>query len=417
MPRPATGTVVERKTRSKITSYSLRFRANGRRQFIHLGYSPSWTRRRAEEELANVIADVRRGTWQPPSAVSAPKEAPTFHEFSSQWFADQKLEGGRRGKGLTAAGVADLRWRLEIHLLPFFAGKRLDEITVQDVDAYRRAKVREARIGTTSINKTLETLGAILEVAVEYEIIGRNVAKGKRRRLPAQKPQRSYLDRADHVAALLQGARRLDDKHRGVPGQKRALVATLVFSGPRIGEALSLRWRDVDLARGEIKIRASKTDAGVRAVNVLPALRDELTAYKARLGHVADDGLVFGTSPGARQSPSNVRQRILAKAVEEANRLLADEGLESLPEGLTPHSLRRTFASILFAIGETPPYVMAQMGHTTPALTLRIYARQMDRRDGESERLKALVEGFGWAPMGTYRARAQGVVDTQTADT
>ena len=62
-------------------------------------------------------------------------------------------------------------------------------------------------------------------------------------------------------------------------------------------------------------------------------------------------------------------------------------------EHLTPHSLRRTFASLLFAIGETPPYVMAQMGHTTPNLTLTIYARQMDRRDGESERLKALVQG------------------------
>ena len=36
---------------------------------------------------------------------------------------------------------------------------------------------------------------------------------------------------------------------------------------------------------------------------------------------------------------------------------------------------------------------MAQMGHTTPNLTLAIYARQMDRRDGEPEQLKALVEG------------------------
>jgi hypothetical protein len=44
---------------------------------------------------------------------------------------------------------------------------------------------------------------------------------------------------------------------------------------------------------------------------------------------------------------------------------------------------------------------MAQMGHTTPALTLAIYAREMDRRDGEPERLKALVEGLDWAPLGT----------------
>jgi integrase len=58
-----------------------------------------------------------------------------------------------------------------------------------------------------------------------------------------------------------------------------------------------------------------------------------------------------------------------------------------LPDRLTPHSLRRTFASLLFALDETPPYVMEQMGHTTPNLTLAIYPRQMDRRDGEPERL------------------------------
>jgi hypothetical protein len=56
---------------------------------------------------------------------------------------------------------------------------------------------------------------------------------------------------------------------------------------------------------------------------------------------------------------------------------------------------------VLFAIGETPPYVMAQMGHTTATLTLAMYARQMNRRDGEPERLKALVEGANWQRIGS----------------
>jgi integrase len=63
--------------------------------------------------------------------------------------------------------------------------------------------------------------------------------------------------------------------------------------------------------------------------------------------------------------------------------------LEALPVGLTPHSLRRTFISLLLGIGENALYVMSQTGHTTPHLTLAIYAQAMDRRDGESERLKA----------------------------
>ena len=302
-----------------------------------------------------MLADVRRGIWQPPAAPTAapePRQMPTFHEFASEWFAAQKLEGGRKGKGLSRAGVADLEWRLSVHLLPFFAAKRLDDITVEDVDRYRRAKGAESRIGTTSINKTLTTLAAVLEVAVEYELIGRNPAKGKRRRLPSKKPARSWLDRADHIAALVGAAGRLDAAARSGRGHRRALVATLVYGGPRTGEALSLQWRDIDLACGTIRIRGTKTDAAARTVNVLPVLRDELLSYRARLGDIKPDALVFGTSTGGVQSATNVRRRVLAKAVELANEQLSHDALEPLPDRLTPHSLRRTFASLLFALGE-----------------------------------------------------------------
>ena len=56
---------------------------------------------------------------------------------------------------------------------------------------------------------------------------------------------------------------------------------------------------------------------------------------------------------------------------------------------------------------------MSQMGHTTPSLTLSIYAREMDRRDGEPERLKALVNGEEWALAGTKAAGA--VLDAEPA--
>lgn len=148
----------------------------------------------------------------------------------------------------------------------------------------------------------------------------------------------------------------------------------------------------MDLARGTLTVRAAKTDAGIRAVNILPVLHDELGDYRARIDP-PDDALVFGTATGRRQGATNIRRRVLAKAIKHANTTLVKDGDEPLPDNLTPHSLRRTYASILFALGESPPYVMAQMGHTTANLTLAIYARQMDRRDGEPERLKVLVEG------------------------
>jgi integrase len=115
---------------------------------------------------------------------------------------------------------------------------------------------------------------------------------------------------------------------------------------------------------------------------------------------------------------------VLAKAIEKANeRLSTDEDRNAIedavlsPTSITPHSLRRTFASILFALGEPPPYVMAQMGHTTAEPTLAIYTRQMDRRDGEPDRLRALVDGRDVAEFRLINGREarETVADDTTA--
>ncbi|HEX4188487.1 MAG TPA: tyrosine-type recombinase/integrase [Solirubrobacteraceae bacterium] len=157
-----------------------------------------------------------------------------------------------------------------------------------------------------------------------------------------------------------------------------------------VARRLNLRWSDVHLASGRLRVRAGKTAAAERTVDLLPLLRDELAALAAAV-RGEGDAFVFATSTGGRQQASNLRRRVLAPAVEAANEALVERDAEPLPEGLTPHSLRRTFASLLYALGESPPYVMAQMGHTSPNLALAIYARAMDRRDGEPEKLAALV--------------------------
>lgn len=227
---------------------------------------------------------------------------------------------------------------------------------------------------------------------MEHESIGRNPAKGSKRRLPAVKPHRSWLDRADHISALLDAARELDRAGRASVGLRGPLIATLLFAGLRIGEAQALRWRDVDLLRGTIRVCQAETDAGVRIVHMLPILRRELGQYRSHI-QAAPGQAVFPTAVGRPLGSSNIRVRMLARAVENANADLESRGQQPLPTGLTPHSLRRTFASLLFALGEPPTYVMSQIGHTTPVLTLAIYAREMSRRDGERQRLKTLVAG------------------------
>lgn len=406
MARKSTGGVVEKQTR-RGASFGIRFRALGRRQFVHVGYAADGvTLADAKRELAYVLEQVRRGEWRPPAEVEpvVVRQVPTFHEAASEWFAGKRTEGGRHGNGLSASAETSLRWQLEVHLLPTFAKHRLDAIGAEEVDRWRRAKVREGRIGATSINTCLRTMAAIFEQAVEYGHVDRNPASGRRRRLPAVRPRRTYLDRAEHIAALLDAAGELD--RAGRVTYRRPLLAVLVLAGLRIDEALRLRWRHVDLARGVLRVAGTKTDAAERTVNLLPLLRDELASHSASRGERDPAALVFATTTGAKHSPTNIRQRVLAKAVELANGHLAERDAEALPEGLTPHSLRRTFASVLYALGEAPPFVMAQMGHTSPNLALAIYARQMDRRDGEPERLRALVEGADWASTGTSTREA-----------
>src|SRR5450631_2910744 len=121
MARTATGVVVA-DTRRRSATFGLRFQAYGKRRYVTLGTrEQGWDRGKAERELVHVLADVERGIWQPAQRepVEGPREVPTFHVFASEWFERQKVEGGRRGGGLTAAGVADLEWRLSVHLLPF----------------------------------------------------------------------------------------------------------------------------------------------------------------------------------------------------------------------------------------------------------------------------------------------------------
>lgn len=402
MARPATGTILERKLTSGATRYAIKFRAHGERVYESLGTdAEGWTRQRAQEALKDRLAEVRLGTYVAPRSTASRDEnatEPTFHEFSSRWFAMVAPE-------LRESTAEVYKWHLSDHLLPFFQHHRLSDITVAEVDRYRQHKVRErdllrARreagektrhrpLSNETINKMIVRLGQVLDLAVEYGHLPANPARGRRRKLKVDRPERSYLDTSGQIAALLDAAGELDAEAKRYPHvARRAMLATLAFAGLRLGELLGLGWRDVDLAGGWLRVGEAKTGAGTRRVKIRGALRDELAALKVG---AEPGGLVFATPTGRRHSPSNIRNRVLAKAVERANERLGEVREAPLPEGLTPHSLRRTFASMLYAIGEPPPVVMAEMGHTHPGLALRIYAQAMRRDEAENEQLRALV--------------------------
>jgi integrase len=248
---------------------------------------------------------------------------------------------------------------------------------------------------------TVTLLAAILESALERDVIGRNPAKGRGRRVREYAPARSHMETAAQIQALLDAAAQLDREatRERAHLRRRAMLATMIFAGLRIGELCSLRWRDVDLAAGWLTVGESKTNAGRRRVKIRGALRDELLAVRAR-GEVVQDAYVFPTRTGRRQYESKVRTATLGGAMKRANANLEAADLPPLPATLTPHGLRRTFASVLYALGEAPPVVMAEMGHTSPTLALRVYAQAMRRGDSEQKALRALIEGVQLAVIG-----------------
>jgi integrase len=395
-PRP-TGEVIERE-RERGRVFALRFRAYGRRQFVTLGgVDEGWTRQKAEAELRHVLADVERGLWTPGvgRTAEAPK-SPTFHEFASAWLE------ARRGE-LGEATIADYTWQLCNHLLPFFHAHRLPQISVAEVDRYREFKVREQVLSAESINKTITRLGQILAVAEERDAITRNPVRvnTRNRKLKTKRKRPIYLDSAEQIVAMIDSATELDAKPEARTAGRRALIATLIYAGLRISEATALTWQDIDLANGRISVGDAKTEAGIRLVDILPALRDELTSHRHARADAGPTDLVFPTSTGSRRDKDNARERVIRPVVAHANRLLAQRGEAPLPEGVSAHKLRHTFASILYVRGEDPPYVMAQLGHTDAGFTLRVYAHAMRHDEGDKERLKALVEGRDWAPLGT----------------
>jgi integrase len=330
MARPATGAVVEKRT-GRGTSYALRFTAYGERRYQTLGTTEEgWNRAHAEDELQNVLADVRRGIWRPPAPpLQVDVESdPTFHKFASEWF---NAHGGEWAPNT----VLDYKWQLRNHLLPFFAGHRLSQITIVEVDRYRQRKVDEASLSAESINKTITRLGQILEVAVEYDLIARNPVRvnPRKRKLKPAKQRPVHLDGVDQIVALLDAARELDLAPKSRTSGRYALIGTLVFAGARDDEAGHALVRDLDLARSRLEVGRSKTAAGLRTIDLLPVLHDILAEHKANHRGGLDD-LLFLTARGGRRDKDNINKRVLKPVLARTDELLARLGQHPLPRGV-----------------------------------------------------------------------------------
>jgi integrase len=205
-------------------------------------------------------------------------------------------------------------------------------------------------------------------------------------------PRRSWVE-PEQLSALLDAA----DPYL------RPVVAVLAGAGLRIGEAVALDWRDVKLGTGTLIVRESKTAAGEgREVDLPVGLREELATWRARSPCTAPSDPVFISrardDQHSRQTPRNVQAR-LATAVKAANVKLGEESIEPIGK-VTPHSLRRTYASLRAALRDDPVYIAEQLGHRDARFTFRAYQRAAKRRERLSgAHLAAFDRALEWAGM------------------
>lgn len=172
---------------------------------------------------------------------------------------------------------------------------------------------------------------------------------------------------------------------------RRVIIETLILGGLRVSELCGLEGPHVDLGGQRLRVprSATKSDAGERSVPTVPALYRRLgehrEGYPSGLGQPA-----FPTRNGTRQNPDNIRSRILAPIRERANELLEADGQLQIAH-MTPHTLRRTFASILAVCDVPPRRAMYLMGHTDPTLTLAVYQQVLDMGKGSVGLLEATL--------------------------
>ena len=346
---------------------------NGKRRKKRIGPAAA-DRRAAEKIAAEINARLALGLFQP---VSEPKPRPLlFEDYARRWLrSDVELPISRGASGALSPATAELHERhLRLYLIPFLGGRSMGEIRVAEVQALYDHCLETGRPPSDrSVEMVIATLGRILAYAEAREEIGRNPvevwkrSRGRRRRGEGALDVENVLD-SQELGALLGKAEDL------FPADY-PLVLFLADTGARLGEALALRWIDVDMGAGTAEIRRSfssgkrlsttKTGRG-RRVELSLRLRHRLACHRPDL--FGGDDLVFANDTGGLIDPHNFRDRVFRPLVR---RTLGRE------RRFTPHGLRHTFASLHMARGTPLKWIQAQGGWSSARVLLDTYGHHL----------------------------------------
>jgi len=198
----------------------------------------------------------------------------------------------------------------------------------------------------------------VLQAAVDWNLLEQNPARGIHLGDRTPKKERLYLTPAE----VLRLSSSLSEPCR-------TLVIVAVLTGMRIGEILALRWKNLDLLRGVIRIRESVSEgrfgapkSSKRDVPISEPLRQALEGQRSQCRQTGPDDLVFATRNQTPLNPKNLLRRVLRPACLKLELPL-----------ISWHSFRHTHATLLGEVGESLRTASAILGHSNVGTTM-IYA-------------------------------------------
>lgn len=291
-------------------------------------------------------------------------------------LCDRYLDAAERGlimgKGNRPKKSSTLyidRGRIARHIVPLLGSKLVRDISQSDINRFIRdvasgktatvektGKKRGKAIvegGKGTAARTAGLLGGILSFAVSEGVIASNPARGVKRPADNHRTRRLSAEEYHQLGKALADAEEEAETAQGIAG-----VWLFALTGCRSGEITNLKWTEVDEAGGCFRLKDSKEGASVRPVG--QRAFDLLATIEKKKGcpyvlapvRGAD---AFGGMPGAWK-------RIAKRAKFQ---------------GVTPHTLRHSFASVAGDLGFTESTIAAMLGHAAGSVTSR-YVHHLD---------------------------------------
>jgi integrase len=319
---------------------------------------PFATKKEAHAALADLLSRIAKNEHVEPSRQ-------TVSEYLDKWLA------GVQGE-LKASTFDSYSRTIEKHIRPRLGDLKLQRITRTDVKSLKAA-MEASKLSGRSIEYALAVLKKALSDAVDDGLMGRNPAQGVKP--PKNEKPELEVWSPVQLRAFLDAVR----DHPWFP-----LWTVLGTCGLRRGEALGLRWRDVEWEPPRMWVRRSLVTVGsrtefttpkndhVRSVDLDPFTTSVLREHRALTE------LVFCQPNGNPLDPSKVSKEFRRLAI-----------LAGLPP-IRLHDLRHSHTTHLLQNGVPVNTVAARLGHADPGFTLRVYGHLLD--DSGSQAAKRIGE-------------------------